>query len=572
MAKKGEVTSEETKKKISESQKKRLSDTSKRNYGHRVSEKTKGQMSDVGKKKSPEQIKKAAENSHLSTKIHNAVSSTMMDYLRESLTRVDEETGHKYYEDFIDGWLKEAKTNPDGQCARMLGSGLFSESTLSKLDSQVNKMMAKDIAFARYRIRNTLFDKEQELFDNISDSEIITICSRRAGKTETIARRIASDCLDPGTPVLYVNLTFDNAVSQMFDKVLENSNLVDLGLSRASKNEGVIEFSNGSSVRFRGNNNKGEADKCLGYKYRKVYIDEIQSQKNMDYMINDILSPLMRDFSDSQIIYTGTPPRVPHTYCERLWNRPLIKKYKWTMFDNPYIPNKESIIESECKKRGVTEDDSVIQREFFGNWVWDMEAQVFKKRSYFTDLPTNVKWDKCYIGVDYGDADYNAVCLCLKAGNKLYIIDESKFHRSTVTELINVVIAFREQAKKYISEERNIMVICDTNKKDISREMALTYGMKYVYDAYKVDKPLAIDQLADLMRAGNILIKKGLPFDDECDQIVYKRDPDTDAILNELDDVYHPDALDAVLYASRQFLVDGNFKVEFHNKDAKQVT
>lgn len=579
MAKKGEKTSEETKKKQSESQKASMTQDRKNRISAHKTGKPGKALSSAAKAKISESVKNrsqsvkdhAAANSYLSNKIHRAVQGTMMDYLREALTKVDDRTGHKFYEDFIDGWLKEAKDNPDGQCARMLGSGLFSENTLSKLDAQVNKMMAKDIEFSRYRIRNTLFDKQRELFDNKEDPEIIAICSRRAGKSECIARRIASDVAEPNTNVLYVNLTFSNAINQLYDRVMEMLNLADVGLERASKADGYIMCSNGSQIYFRGNANKSEADKCLGYHYRRVYIDEIQSQRNMKYMINDVLSPLMRDYADSQMIYTGTPPRIPHTYCEALWKRPNIKKYVWTMFDNPYIPNKENIIQEECAKRGVTQDDSVIQREFFGNWVLDKESQVFKSRTYFTDLPSNVKWEKAYIGVDYGDADYNAVCLGLKAGNRLYIVSEKKFNRSTVTDLINTVVAFREEAKKYISEERNIMVICDHNKKDISREMALTYGMKYVYDSYKVDKPLAIAQLADFMRLGNVQIKAGMPFDDECDQIVYKRDEETDAILTELDDVFHPDMMDAVLYISRQFIVDADIKVEFHNKEAKQV-
>lgn len=576
MPAKGTHLSEEAKAKVSAAQKGRKKSqeeiekgiASKTGFKH--TKEAKEKISKAAKERTEEQNKHTGQNAQLVKSVHRAVEPTFLDCLREKLVEVDETTGHKYYEDFISSFLNEAKDNPNSQACRMLASGLFNENTLSKLDTQINKMMAKDIEFARYRIRNTLFDKQWSIYDNHTDKEIIAICSRRAGKSEVVGRRISSDCLEPNTPVLYVNLTFDNAIQQMYDKVLEMANLADLQLSRASKAAGFIEFANGSSVKFRGNANNDECNKILGFKYRRVYIDEVQNQRNMKYMMNDVISPLTKDYADSQIIYTGTPPRIPHTYCERLWNMPIIKKYKWTMFDNPYIPNKESIIKEECEKRGIEETDSVIQREFYGNWVWDTEAQVFKNRTYYNTLP-NVIWDKAYIGVDYGDADYNAVVLCLKAGNKLYIINESKFHRSTVSELINVVISFREEAKKYIKEERNIKIICDTNKKDISREMELTYGIRNVFDAYKVDKDLAIDQLSDFMRAGYILMKKGLPFDDECDQIVHPRDPDTDAILPGIDDVYHPDVMDAVLYVSREYIADANIKVDFHNKQAKEV-
>lgn len=578
--KKGEKTPEEVKEKNRQTHLKNMTQERKDRIsasetGKVVSEESKAKMSESAKKRTPEQNKARLENVHLSRKIHTAVEGTMLDYLRESLTRVDENTGHKYYEDFIDSFLRDAKENPNSQCARMLGGGLFNENVLTKLDAQVNKMMQKDIEFHTYRLRTTLFDKQRELFDDNEDREIITICGRRAGKTECVARKITAAALTPDTPILYVNLTFSNAIAQMFDLVLECLDKVDLQLKRASKAEGFIELANGSVIRFRGNANNEECKKILGFKYRKVFVDEVQDQRNLKFMMNDVIGPLTADYADSQIIYTGTPPRVPHTYCEKLWNLPNIKKFYWTMLDNPYMPNPKAFIEKKCKDRGVDESDSVIQREYYGRWVYDKEAQVFKSRTYFTDLPTNIRFEKAYIGVDYGDRDYNAVCLGLKAGNKLYIAEENKFNRGTVTDLINAVIEMRKKAAKFISEERNIMIICDVNKKDISREMALTYGMKYVYDAYKVDKQVAIAQLADFMRLQNIQIKAGGAFDDECEQILYKRDEDTDAILTELDDVFHPDMMDAVLYISRQWIVDTpglKLTQDVVNKEAKLST
>lgn len=557
---KGSKQTEESKEKI------RKTKQEKGTFIPKQSKEAKEKIKKAANERSPETIQRTSQNTELSKSIHRAVQGTMMDYLREALTKTDDK-GHPYYQQFIDNFLKEAAENPNSQCGRMIGSGLFSENTLDKLDAQVNKMMAKDIEFARYRIRSTLFDKQRELFDNIEDPEICVVCSRRAGKTQCIARKIAETCLTPNSNVLYVNLTFTNAIMQMYDKVMEMLDIAELRLKRASKTEGIIELDNGCVIVFRGNSNKTEADKCQGYNYRRVFIDEIQSQINMNYLMEQILRPLLKDYKDPQVVYTGTPPRVPHTYCEKLWNMPLIKKYHWTMFDNPYIPNKESIIETECKRLNTTPDNSIIQREYYGNFTYDKESQVFKNRTYYTTLP-NVVWEKAYIGVDYGDADYNALALCLKAGNKMYVAEERKFHRSIVSELINQILDLVEIAKKYTQD---VSIYCDHNKKDVSRELAITYGLDYVFDAYKVDKDLAIDQLKDCMRNGTVLIKQNNPFDDECEQIVHPRDPDTDAILPGIDNVYHPDVLDAILYAFRQFIYDSDMKVDFHNKQGKNV-
>jgi hypothetical protein len=150
----------------------------------------------------------------------------------------------------------------------------------------------------------------------------------------------------------------------------------------------------------------------------------------------------------------------------------------------------------------------------------------------------------------------------------MYVAEERKFHRSLVSELINQILDLVSSAKRYTQD---VSIYCDHNKKDISRELAITYGLDYVFDAYKVDKDLAIDQLKDCMRNGTVLIKQNNPFDDECEQIVHPRDPDTDAILPGIDPVYHPDMLDAVLYAFRQFIYDSDMKVDFHNNQGKNV-
>ena len=50
-----------------------------------------------------------------------------------------------------------------------------------------------------------------------------------------------------------------------------------------------VEFANGSLILFKGNNNKAEADKLLGYKFSCVVIDEVQTQCNLRYLLDTVL-------------------------------------------------------------------------------------------------------------------------------------------------------------------------------------------------------------------------------------------------------------------------------------------
>ena len=65
-----------------------------------------------------------------------------------------------------------------------------------------------------------------------------------------------------------------------------------------------------------------------------------------------------------------------------------------------------------------------------------------------------------------------------------------------------------------------------------------------------------INKLAEWCRTGTILVPKGGVLEDEFEKTVFKRD-DNDNITTEIDDMqFHPDAADALLYASRQMAFD----------------
>lgn len=518
-----------------------------------------------GRKFTKKDREKAAANCNTSKIVHKLVEGTMLDYLREALTAPNpKRNGHAYYEDFIDAFLEEAVKDPNSQPARMLGSGLFSPDTLSKLDSQTNKLMQRDIDFHTFRVRQTLFDKQQVVYDNENDDMII-ICSRRSGKTELNARIIVKNALIPDTPIAYLNLTFKNAIAQMFDKVLEIAGQCELQISRSSKADGYIEFANGSRIDFYGNSNNSEADKLRGFKYKIIIIDEVGAQRNLQYLINDVLDPLQKDFARHQMIFTGTPPRNKVHYSHKIWNNPAYKHYSWTLLDNPYIPNRDTLIEDVCKKLGLTADDPFIRREFLGDMgAVDTEAQVYKGYKTYKEIPADFVPTHAWVGVDFGYNDFNGVVSLIADEKKRvgYVTLEKKFNKASVKDIADSVIEIRNKVQEYVLKKNPkfnlslLQVITDTNEKSVSYELCTTYGIKNVFTAYKYDKAEAISQLAEWLRNGTIYIPENGECAEECENTLYKRD-DKDNILSEIDDnMYHPDILDALLYVSRQFAFD----------------
>ena len=73
------------------------------------------------------------------------------------------------------------------------------------------------------------------------------------------------------------------------------------------------------------------------------------------------------------------------------------------------------------------------------------------------------------------------------------------------------------------------------------------------------------------MTLGNVIIKANDYLDDEADNMVWKRDPETDAIIEELDEeAYHANGMMALLYISRQFSYEVMGMVDT-NKQAKGI-
>ena len=523
----------------------------------------------------PEAIKKniAARQANVLLK------DLIYNQLKDSLIKQDK-SGIEYYSKFLDKCLKEAMDDPNGRIGQIILQLIVKENAVEELDKIAENERNKDIDFMHYKLLKNLFKEQRDfLMDDTQYRKQIAICGRRAGKTYSNARRLAWTCIKPNSPCLYLNLNFSNAINQMWDETHKAVEEVGLRIKQESKAEGYIEFTNGSKITFRGNTNKAEADKGRGYSYRLVIIDECGHQKNMQYLMDEVLRPCMADFSDSVLIATGTPPRVPHTWCEKAWNDTTFKKYHWTMFENPHMPDPEQFIHEECISKGVTRESSFIQREYYGTMgAYDTEAQVFKGRQTYT-IPANpetLNFTNICIGVDFGFSDYNAVVTLAynKNARQAWILRENKFNHSDITGIVNVIKEHDEAAKELLMKKGlnpEVDIFCDNNEKSIIAELKRNYGVR-AYPAWKHDKAMAIEQLAEELRTGRMVIPAKGALDDEMDSILYKRDEGTDAIIPELDEDLgiHPDIMMALLYASRQYFHDLGIEAGGESKEKKE--
>lgn len=504
------------------------------------------------RKESIEKQKETWENKRL---IKNAIYEDLKNQLVDA-----KQKGRSYYSQFIEKYLAVALKEPQGKAAQQLASIILKENVLDVLDEQHKKEMENDIEFTRYKIMKQFFKEQREVLYEINHSKnILVCCSRRAGKTDLSSGAIVSSALKENSRIIYVNLTFTNAVNQIFENVIKRSEAAGLNIKSSSKSSGEIIWENNSSLRIVGNSNNSEIDKLRGEsKVSLVIIDEFFHQRNMEYGINEVISPLMLDRKDSSILCLGTPPRIPKTYGEKCWTEEkLWKKFHWTARANPYIPEFDEWLKAYCENKGIPMDAPFIQREYEGKiGVYDIECMVFKDYKTYKEIDNFVA-ERIDIGVDFGFEDYTSIIALAYNNKEAYVIAEKKFNKTPVSEIIKNISDVYNYCREWLVKNNkhadlsNINIYGDTSDKDIIYELYTVQKLP-AYPCYKYDKNLAIAQLAEFCRTGKIKVLENNVLSDEFDRILYKRDED-DNIISEIDDeMFHPDAMFALLYASRQ--------------------
>lgn len=518
----------------------------------------------AGQKTEKSRMKKAVASSInqsnvLVQGIHRRITPDTQQMIRDELTKQDK-GGTPYIHQFIKAFLKEAKDDPSSNAGRMLASTMFNDKLLETLDSEVNKQMNRDIGFAEYRIRQTLYDKQQEVFDNKQDKTILVINSRRSGKTELMGRLLAKRVLRPDQHCVYINRSFDAAVRQI-QKPLETA-LQAAGLSYSGTvNGGKLDFDNGSWILIIGNNNVADVNKLRGERLALAILDECGHERNVRQLMQEVIQPASMDYEDSQIVFVGTPPRTKINYIQDLWDNPKIKKYHWTFEQNPFIPNKENVIKEVCELNGVTPDSPFIQREYYGVMgAVDTDAEVFRGYQKVDRVPTEHLFTHSYVAIDWGYEDKAAVVSIVANSHskEAYIVRDWSMSKQSISTICQEAVAQVAYLKEHFKLEREPVVVCDTNEKGASFELYQTYKVPNVMNAYKYDKDMAIEQFSEWLRVGTIkTCVDAKSCIEDFDNTIWKRDEETDQILHDIDDeCWHPNAAWAAIYASRMFAFD----------------
>jgi len=389
------------------------------------------------------------------------------------------------------------------------------------------------------------------------------MAGRRAGKTYYIGRRFADMCAeyDDGEG-LYIGLTAKNAWEQMYPHIMRA--LDDAGI-QYEPNAAKMQIHHGASgiIRFCGNDSKDEREKMRGYglNRRLAIIDECQSQKDLKYLVTEILELTLIDCNGTLELY-GSAPRVRGTWWENEISREsnALRK-QWNMFDNTYLIEPMKQLEKIIEERGWKISDPIVQREYFGRIIYDDEALVFKVKeaNYFDDAALKA-WHERYaatvraiIGLDIGYEDADAIAVLLYSANDstIWIVHEKTVRRQLIADTVAMAQEAVAIAKKYTNEAVYIMADFGGGGKKIAEDMYYVHKLP-ILPAEKQSKEAEVENLQAGISTARVKIRKGGAMDLDCMKVVYMRD-EMDRIIRTIDEtVHHSDIIDAVLYAHRE--------------------
>lgn len=380
---------------------------------------------------------------------------------------------------------------------------------------------------------------------------IVAQCSRRAGKTNGLALKFLKSLeAHPGALCLYIALTRESARNIMWPILEEMDERYGVGLTFTESNL-TVTHPNGARLQLFGADMKNFIRRLKGIKTPGVAIDEAQDfGSHLQTLVDDVLTPTLTDYEDSWLAITGTPGPVPLGYFYEITAE---KKYgfsthKWTLYDNPYLPNAKQFVEELKKKREWNEQNPTLLREWYNNWVLDTESLLIKyvpEKNDYNTLPQS-KW--IYIlGVDIGyrDSDALAVLAWSESFSDIYLVEEVLTANQDITTLSNQIQAMMEKydISKIVMDEGAL-------GKKIAEEIRRRRHLP-IMPADKLRKMENVAFLNDYLRLGKFKAHRDSRFarDSYLVQLDWEKSTATRLIVK---DNYHSDIIDAVLYAFKE--------------------
>jgi PBSX family phage terminase large subunit len=429
----------------------------------------------------------------------------------------------------------------------------------------------------------TLTAKQEEALDVLlGSSNSLLYGGARSGKTALVVYFIIFCCLQfKGSRMLIARRYATDIRSSIWnDTLVKVMHLQGLELGKdykTNEQQQTVSFPNGSEIICAGLDDKERVDKILGTEYALIYINE--SQDISWATIKTLKTRLAQRINGfkNRFICDLNPTSINH-WTYKLWfeginpetNAPVTGSYGKIQM-NP-MDNKENLSDDFITEQleGLTGQERT--RFLLGEYSTNSDLQVFIPKTFYEDddflMWAEGKWRDLRItgGLDLGfeDADAFIMLAYVDGESDIWLLDEYKGYKNDITTLgKDITHMVNHTYEKYpfnLRARDDFQIWTDTGGlgRKTASELAETFELP-VRAAYKRDKDVGIFFLQDDVNNGRLHIHKDGPFADECKKVVWSRDTDSGKIEKKLDDnAYHPDLMDAIIYAYRFLMQHGN--------------
>lgn len=411
---------------------------------------------------------------------------------------------------------------------------------LALLRSRTKKISFRDSSFP-----------PQDAFVTDTNRFLAAQCSRRAGKTNALAIRFLHTLeTHPNAFCLYIALTRESARNIMWPVLEELDDKFKVGMTFTESNL-TVTHPNGARLQLFGADMKNFIRRLKGIKTPGAAIDEAQDfGSHLESLVNDVLTPTLTDYEDSWLALTGTPGPVPSGYFYQITHERKFgfNLHKWTLLENPYLPQAENFLNELIKKHEWDDKNPTLLREWRNEWVLDLQSLLIKydnQKNHYETQPTKA-WTYI-LGVDIGfrDSDALAVLAWSPSSPEIYLVEEVITAGQDITTLSTQIEAM---TKKYDIAK----IVMDEG--GLGKKVAEEIRRRKHIPVQPADKARKMENVAFLnewLRLGKFKAKRTSRFAQDSFMLQVDWEKTTPDKI-KVKDSFHSDIIDAVLYAFKE--------------------
>ena len=391
----------------------------------------------------------------------------------------------------------------------------------------------------------------------------------RSGKTFFIIYAIVMRAAyAPGSRHLICRHRFNAAKAAIWmDTLKKVLSFFSADLYSLNETDHVVHWANGSEIWVDGLDQGQNLERILGREYVTIYFNECSQIKYST--VADVLSRLAQDTGCKPKAFFDLNPRGKGHWTYKIWidhmdpieDKPLPNPERYALVYSTAYDNRENLNAEYIPEVLETYSGDRRKRFLEGKYADDDGSLVFPlgKTTLYT-WADFVEWRshqheedlRTTGGLDLGfeDSDALAIIVYSVVTPERWLIYEAKERHQPIEDLANMVregLAYAVEHK--LPKPNYIYTDSGGGGKRTMVDLSAAYGLPTA-PAYKSDKASGILMLQEELRAGTLKIPAAGILYHETQRTVWADDEDTGR--REIDDSqYHPDLVDAVLYAMR---------------------